>query len=756
MAPIPTSVQGTVVHDQLLILSSPKELRCEYLNSSAKNFLNLSGNTSDKEILFRDIIHPEDLEDYEKQLKQLKKDVKICSRLRFRNGEGDYKYFFLESRHYAPENADYPMILSTGSQTEECPDEYENELKVGFNLQPNEYDDLLNSLDEGFCIVELIYDHTERPIDYLYINSNPAFQKHVDFKEVAGKTVSELVKTPNQGWLRKFGQVAIDGKPVRLQESNKNLGDAWLDLYAFKVGSPESRKIGILFRNITLQKLAEAQLLKELQANHKDLQESKELLQNVFDNTNLGIAILKPVYSDDNTIEDFVFIRVNKVLQDLYLHENILGSKYTDLSKYGIKLGIFDAYKDVIKTGTPYDREIYVDKGSSQEWYRVTARAQGDLLITSVEDITKRKAAAEELKETLRFKRELVSTTPEVILIINLDEQRVRYINKDILPAVGMTREKVQGMPIVQILPYVHPRDREKVMTLHRSLLKSNVNDIRDIEIRLKLQGVKWEWFSVRGKIFKRKDEQWVEEYVLLVRNITEKKSTEKALLKAEKLSIQGEVARTFAHELRNPLASIGMVSEVLNKKMDPAQSEEFKTYFNILKRSTRILNNLVNNLLNASNYSPAVLEKQDLAGIIDETLLKASDRIYLAGIKVLRNYKGPYPILADREKLEIALLNIVVNASEATTPGEGTIEVEITESGSDYVLRITDNGHGMDQEQIDRLFEAFYSNKAAGMGVGMNSVKNILEEHDAPIKVSSTPGEGASFMIFFHNANLL
>ena len=97
-----------------------------------------------------------------------------------------------------------------------------------------------------------------------------------------------------------------------------------------------------------------------------------------------------------------------------------------------------------------------------------------------------------------------------------------------------------------------------------------------------------------------------------------------------------------------------------------------------------------------------------------------------------------------------------MVNASEATSPGEGKIEVEITEKESDFVLSITDNGHGMDQDQIDHIFEAFYSNKATGMGVGMSSVRNILEEHDAPIKVSSTLNEGASFRIFFHNADLL
>ena len=656
MAPNPTIVSTPVIKDQLLILFSLEDPACEYVNSSAKAFCNISENSLEEKSFFQSYMHPKDYKEFVKQLEYLKTDQKLSSTARLKDANGNFTYFSFESRQYKGTTGS-PQILSTASPITESLEEVSIKNTTGFNLQKNEYDDLLNSLDEGFCIVEIIYDAKGNPIDYLYLNSNPAFKKHVNFEDVAGKTVSELVEKPNKEWLKAFGEVAVKGKSIRLQEPNENLGNIWLDLYSFKVGSPESRKIAILFRNITDRILAEAELAEELRANHKDLQASKELLQNVFDNTNLGIAVLKTIYAEDNSIEDFVFIRVNKVLEDLYLDENILGSKYTDRSKYGTKLGIFDAYKEVMKTGIPYDREFFLDKGFSQEWFRITARAQGDLLITSIEDITKRKAAAEELKETLRFKRELVRTTPEVILIINLDDQRVRYINKDILPEAGITREKVQGMALLEILPFVHPRDREKIMQLHKTLLKSSLNDIQDIEVRLKLQGVKWEWFSVRGKIFKCKDENWVEEYVLLVRNITDQKSTQKALLKAEKLSLQGEVARTFAHELRNPLASIGMVSEVLSKKIDPSQSEEFKTYFNILKRSTKTLNNLVGNLLNASNYSPAVLKKEDLAEIVDQTLLKASDRIYLAGIKVIQNYTGPYPILADKEKLEIALL---------------------------------------------------------------------------------------------------
>ncbi len=739
-------------NQQFLILTDLKTSRIRYLNDTARSFCGYNVTTTGASF-FETFLHPEDVQVYIDHLSRIENTQQREIKLRMRNRDGHWSNFNFTNRLYQPENTNEPAILSIG-----CPlSETEDRLRLGegpdYNTLKNEYENLINSLDEGFCIVEMIYNEEEQPFDYLYLKTNPAFQQHVNFQNVEGKTVRELVKQPNQKWLQSFAKVAETGETIRFKEYNSNLGDIWLDLYAFKIGEADSRRIGILFRNITGEKKQEEELQKRLEQHHKDLRESKNLLQNVFDTTNLAIAVLRTQYNDDGTVKDFIFLRNNKVLQEIYLKEDVIGRSYLETSRYGVKLGIFDAYKTVMRTGEAFDQEFYFDKEEYSNWFRVTARAQDDLLITTVEDITQRKVRAKELEESMRFKQELVQATPEVIMIINLNTFNVRYINKDIVPEVGLTREFVEGKALQDLMPFIHPRDREKILDLHKTLLKSSADEITDLEIRLKFQGVTWEWFNVRGKIFKRRDKNWVDEYVLLVRNITDQKRTQKALLKAEKLSIQGEIARTFAHELRNPLASIGMVGEVLNHKL---QDEELQKYFEILQRSTQTLNDLVSNLLNASNYSPSVLEEEDLAEIMNNTLHKAADRIYLSGIRVNRKYKGRYPVLADKEKLEIALLNLLVNASEAITPGQGIIDIQIQEHNSDFILTITDNGHGMDQDQIDHLFEAFFTKKDTGMGIGMSSVKNILEEHDAKIKVSSEMNKGSCFRIFFHNVKMI
>ncbi|NJW52487.1 ATP-binding protein [Salinimicrobium oceani] len=736
-----------LIDQQFLFTLGKQDLSVQYINFPALVFTGKCPQEL-KGKFINEVVHSEDLEVFRKLISSLKEGEEKQCILRLRKGNGTWESFNFRCRPY--KQGEEEMVLSLAIRTPDKSRPEEDHEKV--NFLRNEYEHLLESLDEAFALVDVIYSPEGEAIDFLFLKTNPSYEKQANLKNVVGKTVSEILPGYSRSMLKKIGEVAVTGKPVRFQEKSKSLGE-WFDLYAFKVGADKSRQVAFLFRNITEGKASEEKMQEELVRNQDHLRESKELLQTVFDTTNLGIAVLRTIYAEDGSIADFEFARVNKVIREMYLQQDVIGSRYTDVSKYGMEMGIFDAYKKVMETGEPFDEEFFFAQEGYNNWFRVTARSNRDLIITTIEDITKVKLEGEALKDSLKFKKELVETTPEVIMIVDLNSFKVKYINKDLLPQAGITKERVQSLGLAEILPFIHPRDREKMLDLHKKLLKSSNDQIYDIELRLKLSGVTWEWFNVRGKVFLRRDETWVDEYVLLVRNISEQKQTQRALLKAEKLSIQGELARTFAHELRNPLASIGMVGEVMSQKIPEAQKEELKPYFEILKRSTKTLNNLVSNLLNAANYTPAILEKQDLSEILDNTISNASDRIYLSGIKVVKNYGGNYTVMADKEKLQIALLNIIVNASEATTPGEGIIEIDIETRGTEYILSIKDNGHGMEESEIEHLFEAFYSKKENGLGVGLSSVKNILEEHDAQITVSSEPDKGTCFKISFHNA---
>src|SRR5690606_38109771 len=119
-------------------------------------------------------------------------------------------------------------------------------------------------------------------------------------------------------------------------------------------------------------------------------------------------------------------------------------------------------------------------------WFRFLARPQNNFLITTIEDITRQKNKAEKFKEAIRFKKQLIRTSPDTILIINLDDYHVRYINQDMLTRAGMTRKRIFGMTLPDMLAYIHPRDREILMGFHKKILKADDNEVFECEFRVK------------------------------------------------------------------------------------------------------------------------------------------------------------------------------------------------------------------------------------------------------------------------------
>ena len=121
------------------------------------------------------------------------------------------------------------------------------------------YRNLFNSMDEGYCIIEMIFDEHEKPVDWRYLEVNPSFAKHNGMHEVTGKRILELVPDIEAHWFDIYGKVALTGEPIRFVSQSVALAGRWFDLYAFRVGGPDSRKIAVLFINITARRQAEAQ-----------------------------------------------------------------------------------------------------------------------------------------------------------------------------------------------------------------------------------------------------------------------------------------------------------------------------------------------------------------------------------------------------------------------------------------------------------------------------------------------------------------
>jgi signal transduction histidine kinase len=213
-----------------------------------------------------------------------------------------------------------------------------------------------------------------------------------------------------------------------------------------------------------------------------------------------------------------------------------------------------------------------------------------------------------------------------------------------------------------------------------------------------------------------------------------------------EKFTSTGRIARTIAHEVRNPLTNIGLASEQLK---DTVQSEESALYLDMIKRNADRINVLVSELLNSTKFADLSPVKISVNTILDDALALAKDRVALQELTVEKKYTaGIGEVAVDVEKITIAFLNIIVNAIEAMEPGKGILTLQTKAEKRKCVVVISDNGTGMDKETVSKLFEPYFTSKEKGNGLGLTNTQNIILNHKGTIKVESEPGNGTSFII--------
>ena len=118
---------------------------------------------------------------------------------------------------------------------------------------------LFESIDEGFCVIEMIFDERNAPTDYRLLELNPAFETHTGLQHAAGKTARELVPELDEFWFKTYGEVALTGQPIRFESHAPAMG-RWFDVHASRIAGPDSRRVALMFNDITRRKQAEEAL----------------------------------------------------------------------------------------------------------------------------------------------------------------------------------------------------------------------------------------------------------------------------------------------------------------------------------------------------------------------------------------------------------------------------------------------------------------------------------------------------------------
>ena len=214
-----------------------------------------------------------------------------------------------------------------------------------------------------------------------------------------------------------------------------------------------------------------------------------------------------------------------------------------------------------------------------------------------------------------------------------------------------------------------------------------------------------------------------------------------------DKYAATGRIARTIAHEVRNPLTNIALASEQL-RETSP-KDEETELYFDMIKRNSERINILVSELLNATKHIDLKPVKQSINLILDEALELAKDRVQLQHLNVVKKYSDDVcDVLVDKEQIKIAFLNLIVNAIEAIQKDGGKLVIETKGQDGKCVIIIKDNGTGIAKDNMQKLFEPYFTNKEKGNGLGLTNTQNIILNHKGNIHVESELGTGTVFTV--------
>ncbi len=237
------------------------------------------------------------------------------------------------------------------------------------------------------------------------------------------------------------------------------------------------------------------------------------------------------------------------------------------------------------------------------------------------------------------------------------------------------------------------------------------------------------------------------------IEDVTEKKINQARLRRAESLAALTTLAAGVAHEIKNPLGSIGIHLQLAQKEMHKKQTiktKSIKHYLDVINEEVDRLNRIVVDFLFAVRPMDMKLEEGDLNQLVRELLEFLKFELEQAHVKIETElYRDLPKILMDEKYMKQALLNLIKNSLSAMPKG-GILRIETTKRGPDVLLKVIDNGCGIPDSIMDKIFEPYFTTKEFGSGLGLTLVYKIVKEHLGDVSLTSKQGEGTTFILTF------
>lgn len=308
----------------------------------------------------------------------------------------------------------------------------------------NRYQMLFNEIDEGFCIIEMIFDENRHPIDYRFLEINPAFEKQTGLENAQGQRMRELKPHHEDHWFEIYGRIALTGTPERFVNRAEQL-HRWYDVYAFRFGQPEKHQVAVLFNDITERKRTE-----------NELHEREEKWRNLFEILPVGVSI---VNNKNHTLEindalaEILDISKNDIINGAYRNRSYFRPDMTPMPPEE-----FPSIRALNEKKIIRDVEIGIKKeDGSMIWTNVSAAPISSLqsAVTITTDITGRKKREEEM----RYRAEIAANISDGVSLIREKDGIIVHTSRRFEEMFGYAKGELIGKHVSVLNAPVSDRD---------------------------------------------------------------------------------------------------------------------------------------------------------------------------------------------------------------------------------------------------------------------------------------------------------
>ena len=344
----------------------------------------------------------------------------------------------------------------------------------------------------------------------------------------------------------------------------------------------------------------------------------------------------------------------------------------------------------------------------------------------SEQKLTTALAALQERNDTLA---ETLHSSHCASWTIDLDSGRSTRWHFGSYPVFGRPFSELEALPSLR--PLLHPDDQPRLDNLVQ--LMRSTSETLVFEHRVPWPNGELHWLEMRGTRVSSQPCVWRGVTV----DVTERKLSEAALLRAEKLAAMGRLASTVAHEINNPLEAVTNLLYLANA--DPALADETRAYIATAETELARLGNITRLTLGFVRNSGVVANVQ-VSTIVDDVLSIFRHRLDTKHVLVERNYAADVRVRLAPHELRQIVTNLIANAVDAVAPAGGCIAVHICAEAPHAVLLVDDNGSGIAETNLPRIFEPFFSTKEEiGTGIGLWVTRELVEKNGGRISAHSS-----------------